>query len=140
MYVTKPALLVLSMRVLLITAVCLLRSVAMHFHFATLCMCALQCIQGLKSEYNSLASVYATSQESGRLLAEACVDPESRRGVEEQVSRLHDDWERLGQLFMDQLQKLTDALVQVSVCCCFFVCFLFMFLFVVSLASTFPLL
>ncbi len=96
----------------------------MHFHFATLCTRALRCIQCLKSEYNSLASVYATSQESGRLLAEACVDSESRRGVEEQVSRLHDDWERLGQLFMDQLQKLTDALVQVSVCCCFFVCFI----------------
>ncbi len=70
--------------------------------------------QELKSEYNSLASAYATSQESGQLLAETCHDPEQRGVLEDQVTRLRDDWEELGQLFKDHLQKLTEALVQVS--------------------------
>ena len=70
--------------------------------------------QSLKSEYNSLAPSFTTCTEDGASLAKYCESPEAKAALEEGVGLLLTQWEGLGKLFGEVLQKLTDALVQVK--------------------------
>ena len=71
------------------------------------------CLQSLKSEFNTLAPVCAACVENGQSLADKCEAGEPKTALEGDVSDLQKEWERLGKLFGDLLTKLTDALVQV---------------------------
>ena len=70
--------------------------------------------QPLKSEYNSLAPSFATCTEDGTSLTGRCESPEAKAALEEGLGLLLTQWEGLGRLFGDVLQRLTDALVQVD--------------------------
>lgn len=71
-------------------------------------------LQGLKSEFNTLAPVYAACVENGQSLAEKCEAGEPKATLEGDISDLQAKWEKLEKLFGDLLVKLTEALVQVS--------------------------
>lgn len=71
-------------------------------------------MQGLKSEFNTLAPACVACVEKGQSLAEKCESGEPKTALEGEVSDLQTKWEKLGKLFGEVMSKLTDALVQVS--------------------------
>lgn len=66
-------------------------------------------------EYNSLAPAFASCVENGQSLSEVCEEGDPRSDLQENVADLQDKWERLKKLFGDLNEKLTAALIQVSV-------------------------
>ena len=69
-------------------------------------------VQGMKTEYNSLAPVCATCLDNARSLSSICEEGEPRTKLDTTANTLQSDWEELGALFGDVLAKLTEALVQ----------------------------
>jgi len=61
-----------------------------------------------------LAHSFATCTEDGASLANCCESPKTKAALEEGVGLLQTQWEGLGKLFGNVLQKLTDAFVQVK--------------------------
>ena len=57
--------------------------------------------------------MYRTCSENGQSLVEQCDDTPARADLEARLGKLQSEWKRLGQLFGEVLQKLSDALIQV---------------------------
>ena len=75
-------------------------------------MACVYAVQAMKTEYNSLAPVCASCLENARSLSSACEPDDPRNQLVTTADSLRDDWQTLGALFGDVLEKLTEALVQ----------------------------